>query len=115
MGRVVVPVAVHGALRVPAATAAQEMSRARRLWLVSLAAFVIGIVACNKLPLPALGLTPEFVATLSMSEHPDPSAQAPHISIAFGVAYFAVLALAKALLLGRGVAATPVRVETARS
>jgi len=102
-------------LRRPAATAAQEMSRARRLWLVSLAAFVIGIVACNKLPLPALGLTPEFVATLSMSEHPDPSAQAPHISIAFGVAYFAVLALAKALLLGRGVAATPVRVETARS
>lgn len=87
-------------LRRPAATAALEMSRARTLWLVSLGAFVIGIVACNKLPLPTLGLTPEFVATLSMSGHPDPKAQAPHVSIAFGVFYFALLALAKAMLLG---------------
>ena len=92
-------------LRRPAATAALEMSRAWTLWLVSLGAFVIGIMACNKLPLPTLGLTPEFVASLSMSGHPDAKAQAPHISIAFGVFYFAVLALAKAMLLGGAAAA----------
>jgi len=50
--------------------------------------------------LPTLGLTPAFIATLSLSGHSNPAAQAPQASIVFGVLYFAVLALAKALLLG---------------
>jgi len=89
-------------LQRPAATAALEMARTRTLWLVSLGAFVVGIVACNKLPMPTLGLTPAFVATLSLSGHPNPAAQAPQASIAFGFFYFAVLALAKAVLLRGG-------------
>src|SRR5581483_2688008 len=79
------------------AAAAVETQRAKSLWLVSLGAFAAGVVLVNKLPPPAFGLTPEFVASLSMSGHPDPNAQPPQMSIAFGVFYFIVQACAKAM------------------
>ncbi len=83
-------------------SAAAETRRTVTLWVVSLLAFVVGTIAVNKIPLPALGLTPQFVASLSMSGHPNPKAQPPQITIAFGVLYFLVQAGAKFYLAGSG-------------
>ena len=83
-------------------SAAAETRRTVTLWVVSLLAFFVGTIAVNKIPLPALGLTPQFVASLSMSGHPNPKAQPPQITIAFGVLYFLVQAGAKFYLAGSG-------------
>ena len=83
-------------------SAAAETRRTVTLWVVSLLAFFVGTIAVNKIPLPALGLTPQFVASLSMSGHPNPKAQPPQITIAFGVLYFLVQAGAKFHLAGSG-------------
>jgi hypothetical protein len=83
-------------------SAAAETRRTVTLWVVSLLAFFVGTIAVNKIPLPALGLTPHFVASLSMSGHPNPKAQPPQITIAFGVLYFLVQAGAKFYLAGSG-------------
>jgi hypothetical protein len=88
-------------------TADVETRRMKNLWGVSLAAYVIGIMLVNKLPLPALGFTPDVVASLSMSGHPDPHAQPPWLSIAFGVFYFFVQACAKYVLSDVGTATAP--------
>ena len=83
-------------------SAAAESQRAMILWVVSLLAFVVGIILVNKIPLPSFGLTPHFVASLSMSGHPNPKAQPPQITIAFGVFYFLVQVGAKFCLAGAG-------------
>ncbi len=83
-------------------SAAAETRRTITLWGISLLAFLVGFIAVNKIPLPALGLTPHFVASLSMSGHPNPNAQPPQITIAFGVFYFLVQAGAKFRLAGSG-------------
>lgn len=82
------------------ATAAEETRRVQRLWVVSIVTYLVGVVLANKLPLPALGLTPDFVASLSISGHPDPNAQPPQLTIAFGLLYFLVQAGAKFYFAG---------------
>ena len=84
------------------ATAAEETKRVQWLWSVSLVTYFVGVILTSKLPVPALGLTPDFVASLSISGHPDPNAQPPQSTIAFGLLYFVVQACAKAFLAGVG-------------
>lgn len=81
-------------------TAAEETKRVQWLWVVSIATYFVGVVLTNKLPLPALGLTPDFVASLSISGHPNPKAQPPQLTIAFGLLYFLVQACAKFYFAG---------------
>jgi hypothetical protein len=81
-------------------TATAEARRMQMLWRVSIATFFAGIILTAKLPLPALGLTPDFVASLSMSGHPNPNAQPPQTTIAFGLLYFIVQACAKFYFAG---------------
>jgi len=83
-------------------SAAAETRRNIRLWGISLATFMVGSFLVTKIPLPSVGLTPQFVASLSMSGHPNPNAQPPQITIAFGVFYFLVQAAAKFSLAGAG-------------
>jgi hypothetical protein len=83
-------------------SAAAETRRTVTLWGISLATFFVGSIAFNKIPIPALGLTPRFVASLSMSGHPNPDAQPPQITIAFCLFYFLVQAGAKFYLAGPG-------------
>ncbi|MBA3961896.1 MAG: hypothetical protein H0X40_08350 [Chthoniobacterales bacterium] len=83
-------------------SAAAETRRTVTLWVISLLAFIVGTIAVNKIPLPSFGLTRQFVASLSMSGHPNPKAQPPQITIAFGVFYFLVQAGAKFCLAGAG-------------
>ncbi len=83
-------------------SAAAETRRTVTLWGISLATFMVGSFLVTKIPLPPLGLTPRFVASLSMSGHPNPNAQPPQITIAFGVFYFLVQAGAKFYLAGSG-------------
>ena len=82
------------------ATAAEETKRVQWLWVVSLATYFVGVILTNKLPLPALGLTADFVASLSISGHPNPQAQPPQLTIAFGLLYFVVQACAKFYFAG---------------
>ena len=82
------------------ATAVEETRRVQWLWAVSLVTYFVGVILTNKLPLPALGLTPDFVASLSISGHPNPKAQPPQITIAFGLLYFLVQACAKFYFAG---------------
>jgi len=77
------------------ANAAAESQRMQQLWFVSLATYFVGLIATSKLPLPALGLTPDFVASLSVSGAPRPNTH-PELTIAFGFFYFIVQAGAKA-------------------
>ena len=81
-------------------SAAVQSALCIKLWGVSLASFGIGLVLVNVMPLPALGLTPQFVASLSLSGHPNPSAEPPQKTIAFGLFYFFVQTCAKFYLSG---------------
>ncbi len=79
-------------------SAAVQSALCIKLWWVSLASFGIGLVLINIFPLPAFGLTHEFVASLSLSGHPNPSAEPPQKTIAFGLFYFFVQMCAKFFL-----------------
>jgi hypothetical protein len=82
------------------ATATEETKRVQWLWAASIVTYFAGVILTNKLPLPALGLTPDFVASLSISGHPNPNAQPPQLTIAFGLLYFVVQACAKFYFAG---------------
>jgi len=95
------------------ATVEDEMRRMKLLWMVSLASYFLGTIAVTRLPLPALGITPDFVAALSLSGHPNPKAQPPWLALAFGIFYFAVQAATKFVLAGRESAPPPPQAKRA--
>jgi hypothetical protein len=73
---------------------ADHAARQWGLWIWSVLAYLLGCFATIVLPLPALGLTPEAVASLHLKgrglwiDH-------PHTVIAFGAFYFSAMALVK--------------------
>jgi hypothetical protein len=64
------------------------------LWVISVITYIIGAMVTTVLPLPALGITPEFAASMQMAGSGE-WVQRPYTVLAFGTLYFAVQAFAK--------------------
>jgi len=64
------------------------------LWALSVATYVIGAMATTVLPLPALGITPEFVASMHLAGSGE-WIERPYTVLAFGTLYFVVQAFGK--------------------
>ena len=64
------------------------------LWVASVITYIIGAMATAVLPLPALGITPEFTASMQMPGSGE-WVQRPYTVLAFGMLYVAVQAFAK--------------------
>jgi hypothetical protein len=73
------------------------------LSLLAFVAYVAAFLAAIALPLPPLGLTPDFVATLQRGD--DMWGTHVYMPVAFGVFYFAAVSVGKFILVSR--AATP--------
>ena len=77
----------------------QETARMGLLWVASALAYVFGAVLTAKLPLPRLGLSPAFVASLHLSGSGE-WIERPWTALAFGTLYFALIAWTKYALAG---------------
>jgi hypothetical protein len=71
-----------------------ETERMMLLWAASGATYVIGAIATSVLPLPALGMKPEFVASMHLSGS-GVWIERPQTVLAFGLIYFAIQARVK--------------------
>ena len=76
------------------ATAEQDSDRAQWIWLWSVVAFAIASYAGDYLSLPKFGMNDAFVRQLPLPGDAK-QAVAPHMMMAFGVAYFALQAYLK--------------------
>jgi hypothetical protein len=72
----------------------RETERMMMMWAASCGAYVLGAIATVALPLPALGMTPGFVASMHLSGSGE-WIERPQTVLAFGWLYFAVQALVK--------------------
>jgi hypothetical protein len=78
---------------------ADETARMLQLWAVSVVAYIFGALATVFLPLPRLGMTPQFVASMHLSGSGE-WIDRPYTVLAFGLLYFAAQAWAKYALSG---------------
>jgi len=77
----------------------EETARMGLLWIASALAYVFGAALTAKLPLPRLGMTPVFVASLHLTGSGE-WIERPWTGLAFGALYFALLAWTKYGLAG---------------
>jgi len=70
-----------------------------KLWAVSVAAYVLGAIITVVLPLPALGMTREFIASMQLTGGGEWNTR-PQTVLAFGLLYFSIQAWAKYALSG---------------
>lgn len=82
---------------------ATDTRRMMLLWVASGATYVLGAGLTALLPLPRLGVTPAFVASMHLSGGGE-WVDRPYTVIAFGALYFAVQAWLKYALAGIGAA-----------
>jgi hypothetical protein len=73
---------------------ADAVSRLLALWAASVVSYIAGALFTVMVPLPALGITPEFVAAMSLSGSGE-WIERPYTVLAFGAFYFAVQAWVK--------------------
>jgi hypothetical protein len=73
---------------------AGESSTMMGLWAVSVATYIVGGMLTAVVPLPALGMTPEFVAAMHLSGR-GVWIERPYTVLAFGLIYFSIQAFAK--------------------
>jgi hypothetical protein len=78
-----------------------DTQRMMMLWAASGFTYLIGAVLTVLLPLPRLGITPEFVASMHLSGSGE-WVERPYTVLAFGAIYFAVQAWAKYAIAGSG-------------
>lgn len=79
----------------------RETERMMMTWVASCAVYVLGAIATVMLPLPALGITPEFTASMHLSGSGE-WIERPQTVLAFGFLYFAVQAWVKYALSDAG-------------
>ena len=72
----------------------RETGRMMMIWAASCATYVLGAIATVVLPLPALGLTPDFIASMHLPGSGE-WIERPQTVLAFGFLYFAVQAWVK--------------------
>lgn len=65
------------------------------VWAASFVTYIIGGIATVALPLPALGMTPDFIASMHFEKMSGEWVTRPYTVLAFGTVYFAVQAFAK--------------------
>ena len=90
------------------AAAARETASQMGLWAASAVTYVIGGIATVTLPLPALGITPDFIATMHLPGSGE-WIKRPYTVLAFGTLYFAVQAFAKYKIAPEPLPKTPAR------
>jgi hypothetical protein len=73
------------------------IARAVKLWVVSVASYVLGAIATIVLPLPALGITAQVISSLQLDSGGEWSAR-PYTVLAFGALYFSIQAWTKFVL-----------------
>jgi len=71
-----------------------ETAQMMGLWVTSVAAYIFGALGTVMLPLPALGITPEFIASMQLTGSGE-WIERPYTVLAFGALYFSIQALAK--------------------
>jgi hypothetical protein len=76
-----------------------ENRRVAALALYSFASYIVAFLAAISLPLPRLGLTPQFVSDMHRGD--DFWGAKLYVPIAFGAIYFSALAAVKCALVGR--------------
>jgi hypothetical protein len=77
-------------------TSEDAARRMQESWGVSGVAYLLGVFITVLLPLPRLGITPDFVATIGFPEKMTGAwIDRPWIVLAFGAFYFGLLALSK--------------------
>jgi hypothetical protein len=97
------------------AQGSRETERMMIMWAASCAAYVIGALVTVALPLPALGVTPDFIASMHLSGSGE-WIERPQTVLAFGFLYFAVQAWVKyALSNGEKRAAPTPRLSSSAS
>lgn len=77
----------------------RETERMMITWAASCAAYVLGALVTVVLPLPALGITPDFITSMHLSGS-GAWIERPQTVLAFGFLYFAVQAWVKYALAG---------------
>ena len=77
-----------------AAQGSRETERMMMTWAASCATYVLGAIATVVLPLPALGMTPEFIASMHLPGSGE-WIERPQTVLAFGLLYFAIQAWVK--------------------
>jgi hypothetical protein len=80
---------------------AAETKRMMALWAASGITYIFGAILTVLLPLPRLGITPEFVASMHLSGSGE-WVERPYTVLAFGAVYFAVQAWVKYAIAGPG-------------
>lgn len=88
-----------------------ETRRMMLLWVGSGLAYVFGAALTVMLPLPRLGITPEFVTSMHLSGGGE-WVERPQTAIAFGVLYFSLQAWLKYALTGISAAPRDVRADS---
>lgn len=81
-------------LAVPTQNREADAARLNSLWLVSLLTYFGGMLVIAIVQPPALGITPDVIASLHLSGNAG-IVYRPYLVLAFGVLYFSVQALAK--------------------
>jgi len=74
--------------------ASRESERMMMMWSASCGAYVIGGIATVMLPLPALGMTPDFIASMHLPGGGE-WIERPQTVLAFGTFYFGIQAWLK--------------------
>jgi len=90
---------------------AAQTARMFKLWVLSGVTYVLGAWLTVVIPLPRLGMTPQFIASLHLSGSGE-WIDRPHTVLAFGMLYFAVQAWAKYAMSGRAADAPATPLES---
>ena len=93
-----------------------EAQRMVNMWAVSVVAYLFGAFTVNLVTVPNLGMTSAFESSMMQSGGSGWSSGGAHTTLAFGLIYFSILALAKYAMSGsaKGAARADGRAQSAR-
>lgn len=77
-----------------------QAQRMVNIWVVSVVAYLFGAFTVNLVTLPSLGMDSTFVSSMMQSGSAGWGGGGAHTTLAFGVIYFSILALAKFAMSG---------------
>ena len=97
---------------VPTQNRKADAARLRAVWVISMLSYFGGVLLIAMLQPPALGITPDVIASLHLSGN-TAVVHRPYLVLAFGMLYFSVQAWAKYAFSGTEAAARVAPVNTA--
>ena len=119
LGENLVGIYVHGSLAMESFNPVSSDVEAKRMvnvWAVSVVAYLFGAFTVNLVTVPNLGMTSTFESSMMQSGGSGWSSGGAHTTLAFGLIYFSILALAKYAMSGsaKGAARPVGRAQSAR-